>query len=136
MSAPHSSHSTHSSRSGAGRSSASGDTIELEITGMTCASCAARVEKKLNRLDGGEASVNFATEKAHVVTPRGYDPLALVAEVEKTGYGARVPEPVHSHPHHVEPELGSLRRRLIAAIALSVPVILLAMIPAIQFPGW
>lgn len=110
--------------------------IELEITGMTCASCAARVEKKLNRLDGVEASVNFATEKAHVVAPAGYDPQALIAEVEKTGYGAALPAPVHEHAHHVEPELDSLRRRLIAAIALSVPVILLAMIPAIQFPGW
>jgi Cu+-exporting ATPase len=113
---------------------AAGDTIELEITGMTCASCAARVEKRLNRLDGVEASVNFATEKAHVVAPRGYDPGALIAEVEKTGYGASVPRPVHEH--HVEPELGSLRRRLIAAIVLAVPVILLAMIPALQFPGW
>lgn len=115
---------------------AAADTIELEITGMTCASCAARVEKKLNRLDGVEASVNFATEKAHVVAPKGYDPHSLIAEVEKTGYGAKVPEPVHEHAHHVEPELESLRVRLIAAIALSVPVILLAMIPAIQFPGW
>ena len=117
-----------------GQRGATGDTIELEITGMTCASCAARVEKRLNRLDGVEASVNFATEKAHVVAPRGYDPGALIAEVEKTGYGASVPRPVHEH--HVEPELGSLRRRLIAAIVLAVPVILLAMIPALQFPGW
>ncbi|MEU1972096.1 heavy metal translocating P-type ATPase [Microbacterium sp. NPDC019599] len=109
--------------------------VDLEITGMTCASCAARIEKKLNRLDGVEASVNFATEKAHVSAPAGMDPQLLVAEVEKTGYGAALPQPVE-HSHHAEPELASLRRRLIAAIALSVPVILLAMIPALQFPGW
>ncbi|TDN90516.1 heavy metal translocating P-type ATPase [Microbacterium sp. BK668] len=124
-----------SHRAAAGGAAAT-QAIDLEITGMTCASCAARVEKKLNRLDGVEASVNFATEKAHVVAPRGVDPRALVAEVEKTGYGARVPEPVHEHAHHVEPELGSLRRRLLVAIALALPVILLAMIPALQFPGW
>lgn len=110
--------------------------IELEIAGMTCASCAARIEKRLNRLDGVEASVNFATEKAHVSAPAGFDPAALIAEVEKTGYGASVPVPVHEDAHHAEPELDSLRRRLIAAIALSVPVILLAMVPALQFPGW
>jgi Cu+-exporting ATPase len=110
--------------------------IELEIGGMTCASCAARIEKKLNRLDGVEASVNFATERAHVVAPAGFDPQTLIAEVESTGYTAALPTPVHDHAHHAEPELESLRRRLIASIALSVPVILLAMIPAIQFPGW
>lgn len=112
--------------------------IELEIFGMTCASCAARIEKKLNRMDGVAASVNYATEKAVVTAPATLDPQLLIDEVEKTGYTAALPEPVHEHEHqhHAEPELESLRRRLIAAIALSVPVILLAMIPAIQFPGW
>ncbi|MFH8252074.1 heavy metal translocating P-type ATPase [Microbacterium sp. B2969] len=110
--------------------------IELEISGMTCASCAARVEKRLNRLDGVEASVNFATERAHIVAPAGFDPHALIAEVEKTGYGAALPRPVHEHAHHAEPELVSLRRRLVASIVLAVPVILLSMIPALQFPGW
>lgn len=109
--------------------------VDLEITGMTCASCAARIEKKLNRLDGVEASVNFATEKAHVTVPAGIDPQTLIAEVEKTGYGASVPAPAE-HAHHAEPELVSLRRRLVVSIALSVPVILLSMIPSLQFPGW
>jgi Cu+-exporting ATPase len=109
--------------------------VDLEITGMTCASCAARIEKKLNRLDGVEASVNFATEKAHVTAPAGIDPQTLIAEVEKTGYGASVPAPAE-HAHHAEPELVSLRRRLVVSIALAVPVILLSMIPALQFPGW
>ena len=66
----------------------------------------------------------------------GIDPATLIAEVEKTGYGAAVPAPAHEHAHHAEPELESLRRRLIGAVALAVPVILLAMIPALQFPGW
>ncbi|WP_345801592.1 heavy metal translocating P-type ATPase [Microbacterium sp. AZCO] len=113
-------------------------TIELEISGMTCASCAARVEKRLNRLDGVEASVNFATERAHVVAPAGLEARTLIAEVEKTGYGAALPQPVHEHEHahHAEPELASLQRRLVASIVLAVPVILLSMIPALQFAGW
>lgn len=65
--------------------------IELTIGGMTCASCAARVEKKLNKLDGVSASVNYATEKARVEAPDGLDPQALIAEVEKTGYTAALP---------------------------------------------
>ena len=116
-----------------GAHGAGGARIELEIGGMTCASCAARIEKRLNRLDGVEASVNYATEKAHVVAPAGYDPHALIAEVESTGYTAALPRP---HEHHADLELAPLRRRLIGAIVLAVPVILLAMIPALQFPGW
>ncbi|GAA1944467.1 heavy metal translocating P-type ATPase [Microbacterium deminutum] len=104
---------------------------------MTCASCAARVEKGLNRLEGVEASVNFATERAHVSAPAGMDPQLLIAEVEKTGYTASLPLPApDEHAHHAEPELTSLWRRLVLAVALSVPVILLSMIPALQFPGW
>lgn len=111
--------------------------IELDVAGMTCASCAARVEKGLNRLGGVEASVNFATERARVYAPAGFDPQLLIDEVEKTGYSASLPRPAATeHAHHSEPELASLRRRLIAAVVLSVPVILLSMIPALQFPGW
>ena len=65
-------------------------TFELEIGGMTCASCANRIEKKLNKLDGVQASVNYATEKAKVTVPDGYDPALLIAEVEKTGYTAEL----------------------------------------------
>ena len=64
---------------------------------MTCASCAARIEKKLNRLDGVSASVNYATEKAVVTAPVGLDPQVLIAEVEKTGYTAALPQPPASH---------------------------------------
>ena len=113
--------------------------VELEIAGMTCASCAMRVEKKLNKLDGVEATVNYATEKATVTVPVGYDPRALIAEVERAGYTAALP-PRHREPP-AEPadgdhELASLRSRLIVATLLAVPVIAMAMIPALQFGYW
>ena len=111
--------------------------IELEIGGMTCASCANRIEKKLNRLDGVTASVNYATEKAVVSAPAGFDAGALIAEVEKTGYTAALPQPPASAAADPEDrELTSLRQRLIGAVVLSVPVIAMAMIPALQFTYW
>ena len=120
---------------------ADGARIELEIGGMTCASCAARIEKRLNRLDGVEASVNYATEKATISAPAGIDPQTLIDEVEKTGYTAAVPAPpapaAGEHDHELNDiELVGLRQRLIGSIVLSVPVILLAMIPALQFTYW
>lgn len=123
---------------------ASGQGIELEIGGMTCASCANRIEKKLNKLDGVEATVNYATEKAKVSIPAGYDPALLIAEVEKTGYTAALPKPKDSKAtaSDAEPgdekdtELTSLRHRLIGSIVLTVPVIAMAMIPALQFTYW
>lgn len=108
--------------------------IELEIGGMTCASCAMRIEKKLNRLDGVSATVNYATERATVSVPAGLDPDTVIAEVERTGYTAILPAPQEDVGE--DPELRSLRRRLIVAVALSLPVIVLAMVPALQFPGW
>ena len=72
--------------------------IELEIGGMTCASCANRIEKKLNKLDGVTATVNYATEKAKVTVPEDYDPSLLVQEVEKTGYTAQLPKPKTTAP--------------------------------------
>ncbi|MHB1740941.1 MAG: cation transporter, partial [Actinomycetes bacterium] len=75
----------------------SGQVIELAIGGMTCASCAARVEKKLNRLGGVTASVNYATEKARVVVPAGVSPAELIRTVEATGYTATLPAPRHDH---------------------------------------
>jgi P-type Cu+ transporter len=108
--------------------------IELDITGMSCASCAMRVEKRLNELDGVTASVNYATEKASVTVPAGYDPRELIAEIEKTGYTAALPQRRDATPD--DPELASLRLRLIVAALLAVPVILLAMVPALQIPYW
>lgn len=113
--------------------------FELEIGGMTCASCAARIEKRLNRMDGVEASVNYATEKAFVTVPARLDPQALIEEVEKTGYTAALPAPPATEPTTqgpADPELTSLRQRLIGSVVLSVPVILLVMIPALQFTYW
>ena len=111
--------------------------VELEIGGMTCASCAMRIEKKLNKLDGVVATVNYATEKARITVPDGYDAALLIAEVEKTGYTAAVPVPKGTKQNRAldgaadesDPELGSLRNRLIASIVLTVPVIAMAMVP-------
>lgn len=115
--------------------------IELEIGGMTCASCAMRIEKKLNKLEGVTASVNYATEKARVHAPEGLDPQSLIDEVEKTGYTAVLPVPEQHNAEgttvgDTDPELTSLRQRLIGSIALAVPVIVLAMVPAFQFTHW
>jgi Cu+-exporting ATPase len=114
--------------------------IELDISGMTCASCAMRIEKTLNKLDGVSATVNYATEKARINTPSAFDAAALIAEVEKTGYGAALPASKNSAPNADErqedPELTGLRHRLIGSIVLSVPVIVLAMAPALQFTYW
>lgn len=115
--------------------------LELEIGGMTCASCAMRIEKKLNKLDGVVATVNYATEKAKVTVPEGFDPAALIAEVEKTGYSASLPAPKAAvrdagDDDGSDPELRSLRNRLIGAVVLTLPVIAMAMIPALQFTYW
>lgn len=106
--------------------------VELDVQGMTCASCAARIQKKLNKLDGVQASVNYATEKAHVVAPEGTDVETLISTVEAAGYGASLPTP-DAPPRDRAAEI---KRRLIVSIVLAVPVMALAMIPALQFPGW
>ncbi|MFJ2370004.1 heavy metal translocating P-type ATPase [Microbacterium sp. NPDC087665] len=113
--------------------------LDLEIGGMTCASCAMRIEKKLNKLDGVNATVNYATEKAKVTVPDGYDAALLISEIEKTGYTAALPAPKNSAKPadaDADPELTSLRNRLIVSVILTVPVIAMAMIPALQFTYW
>lgn len=111
---------------------------ELAIGGMTCASCAARIEKKLNRMDGVTATVNYATEKAKVTHAVGVSVRDLIATVETTGYTAREPAPPEpSAPDEEEPdELRSLRERLVTAVLLAVPVVAMAMNPALQFEYW
>ncbi|MFC9588410.1 heavy metal translocating P-type ATPase [Streptomyces sp. NPDC056944] len=110
---------------------------ELTIGGMTCASCAARIEKKLNRMDGVTATVNYATEKAHVEHAPDVDVDALIATVVKTGYTADVPlPPVEEQEEAEDPELASLRQRLTVSALLSAPVVLLAMVPSLQFDNW
>ncbi|MEU6814918.1 heavy metal translocating P-type ATPase [Streptomyces sp. NPDC046860] len=123
-----------------------GNRVELLIGGMTCASCAARVEKKLNRMDGVSATVNYATEKAKVSFADGVGVADLIAVVEKTGYTAEEPPPPEPAPAAGkeelagaagrDPELAALRQRLLVSALLAVPVILMAMVPALQFDNW
>ncbi|MET7998588.1 heavy metal translocating P-type ATPase [Amycolatopsis sp. NPDC005232] len=111
-------------------------TVELVIGGMTCASCAARVERKLNKVDGVTASVNYATEKAHVEFPATVSVDDLVGVVEATGYTAQRPEPEKPEASDPDDETRPLRDRLVYSALLTVPVILLAMVPALQFDNW
>jgi P-type Cu+ transporter len=108
-------------------------TIELDVQGMTCASCAARIEKKLNRIEGVNATVNYATEKATVHVGGGTTTQTLIDTIEKTGYQATLPA---ESPRDPDLELRQLRRRLIITAVLSLPVIMIAMVPAWQFPWW
>jgi Cu+-exporting ATPase len=137
--------------------------VDLDISGMTCNSCALRIEKKLNRLDGVEASVNYATERAHVEHGPGVDPADLVAVVEATGYLASVrPDPTaapslaaehgtghamsgqhdqddsgaHDHGPTDDEGLVELRNRVLICVALALPVVAMAMVPALQFTNW
>ncbi|KOX29691.1 carbonate dehydratase [Streptomyces sp. NRRL F-4707] len=123
--------------------------VELLIGGMTCASCAARVEKKLNRMDGVTATVNYATEKARISHPATTEVADLIATVVKTGYTAEEPAPppepadgpatARGHDGNGgddDPELSALRRRLTVSVLLAAPVVLLAMVPALQFDNW
>ncbi|WP_448851772.1 heavy metal translocating P-type ATPase [Corynebacterium sp. 335C] len=129
---------------GAAAPGAAGLELDIDVGGMTCASCANRVERKLNKLDDVTASVNYALERAHVTAPAGYDVATLVETIEKAGYTAHVPEPERdADPDHdgagegeLPPELASLRTRVIGAAWLTVPVIIISMISALQFTNW
>jgi P-type Cu+ transporter len=109
--------------------------VRLDLEGMTCASCVARIERKLNKLDGVDASVNFATEQATVQCDDSVSVDDLVSAVEAAGYHAHPVDDAGGHHHHDEP-IAVLRRRLLVAIALTVPLALIAMVPAFQFTGW
>jgi Cu+-exporting ATPase len=108
-------------------------TTDLVIGGMTCASCATRVEKKLNKLEGVAATVNLATETARVSFPDALTVADLIAVVERTGYTAALPA---AEADGGQRDSGSPRRRLVVSLALAVPVIVLAMVPATHFPAW
>lgn len=138
------------------------DAVQLDISGMTCASCANRIERKLNKLPGVEASVNYATEKAHVRVVAGAaddardggpgvpDVEALIATVAAAGYGATVPAPPASStdasdgasdadgdaPDARAAEVDALRHRTLVSAALALPVVVLSMVPALQFTNW
>jgi Cu+-exporting ATPase len=118
--------------------------IDLEIVGMTCASCAARIEKRLNKVDGVEATVNFATERAHVVASVPVTADQLIDQVAAVGYSARpartaaIPDD-SDRPEQEDDgdaELQSLRTRLVVSAILAAPVVVLAMVPALQFRNW
>ena len=118
-------------------------TVALDIGGMTCASCAARITKRLNKLDGVEASVNYATEQATVILPDGLTVDEVVAQVEAIGYTAKVPTAAQPDTAdddedgtESDPELTALRNRLIVAAGLGVPVLLISMINTLQFTNW
>jgi Cu+-exporting ATPase len=108
--------------------------VRLDLEGMTCASCAVRIEKKLNKVEGVEATVNFATEQALV----RYDPQVgvdeLVAAVERAGYGAHLASSTYVHGYDEPARI--MRRRLVVSVLLTVPTALLAMVPPLQFPNW
>ncbi|MGP3686133.1 heavy metal translocating P-type ATPase [Streptomyces sp. IBSNAI002] len=127
--------------------------VELSIGGMTCASCAARIEKKLNRMDGVTATVNYATEKAKISYAADVRVADLIATVVKTGYTAEEPPPPEPEPEGPpgtaegertaegaaevrDPALAALRQRLLVSAGLALPVVLLAMVPALQFDNW
>jgi P-type Cu+ transporter len=117
--------------------------VDLQIEGMTCASCAARIERRLNKLEGVHATVNFATEQASVEYPEGVEPATLVAEVEAAGYNATIPRPAggpdagaDEEPGRRQDETDALRTRLTVSAALAVPVLLMSMVPALQFENW
>jgi len=122
-------------------------TVELAVTGMTCSSCSARIQKKLNRLDGVQANVNYATGTASVrYDPAKVGPDELVSTIEATGYGARLPQPPPAadggrqdeDPDEAEhaAEVDALRRRLSVSAVLTLPVLLLAMVRPLQFDNW
>ena len=104
--------------------------VDLAVTGMTCASCAARVEKKLNKVPGVVATVNYATETARVEVPSGVTREDLIAVVEATGYGVAEPDEV------IDPDPDNLAYRWKVSAVLSAPVLAMAMVPALQVPWW
>jgi len=117
--------------------------LELTIGGMTCASCAARIEKKLNKLQGVSATVNYATEKAKVSFPATLTPDDLVGVVEATGYTASVPAPAaatdsaaDTGPDEKDIEAAGWWQRLVISTVLTVPVLAFSMVPAFQFDNW
>jgi Cu+-exporting ATPase len=118
--------------------------VDLVISGMTCASCAARIEKRLNKLDGVDASVNYALERARVRVPAHLDPEVLLAEVGKAGYTASLPAVAAPAPPATgvappgdgDGATASLRQRLAVCLALTVPVVAMAMLPALQIDNW
>ena len=112
--------------------------VDLTIGGMTCSSCAARVEKKLNKMPGVTATVNYATERAHVALPPGITVADAIATIEATGYTATLPIEVHSddQKNWDDSEVRELRARVVISAILTIPVVVMAMVPTLQFDYW
>jgi Cu+-exporting ATPase len=128
-------------RTDGGALDASTRQLDLTIGGMTCASCANRIEKRLNKVDGVTATVNYATERAAVTIDGDVDPADLVAQVEAAGYTAQLPQAPGGDDDESEgagtvDPTAALRTRLLVSLALTVPVVAMAMIPALQFDYW
>ena len=113
-----------------------GQQLEFVVSGMSCGSCAARIERRLNRLDGVVATVNFATERAYISSTGGRDPDELISVIESVGYQAARPAPAGREQPAPDRDTRLLRRRLAVCGPLAVAVIVLAMVPAAQFRGW
>src|ERR1700748_1317849 len=132
---------TTRSQPGTSTDPAADQQVERALTGMTCASCANRIERKLNKLDGVTATVNYTTEKAKVTYADSVSTDDLVAAVEAAGYPALLPKPPTSESSTREDEVEhdpvrTLRQRLVISALLSAPVIAMAMVPALQFDNW
>jgi len=122
--------------SGADTSTGGRVEAELVITGMTCGACAARIERRLNRLDGVQATVNYATGRAYFTALGGRDTPELIGVIKSTGYGAILPAPPEDGGAGPDPVARDLGRRLAVCAPLAIVVIVLAMVPAFQFTGW
>jgi Cu+-exporting ATPase len=109
---------------------------ELVVTGMTCGSCAARIERRLNRLDGVAATVNYATGRAYFTAMGGREAAELISVISSTGYQAALPAPPEDGGEPADPHARDLGRRLVVCVPLAVAVIVLSMVPAFQFTGW
>jgi P-type Cu+ transporter len=112
------------------------DMTELVVGGMTCGACAARIERRLNRLDGVAATVNYATGRAYLISLGGRDPGELIGVIESAGYTAQLPLPPRSDAPRADPQTQDLGVRLAVCAPLAAMVIVLSMVPAVQFTGW
>ena len=121
---------------GAGTVAGSRVAAELLVTGMTCGACAARIERRLNRLDGVAAVVNYATGRAYFTSLGGRDAAELIGVINSTGYQAALPEPPRDDGDPADPRVQDLGERLVLCVPLALAVIALAMVPALQFAGW
>jgi P-type Cu+ transporter len=113
-----------------------GEQVEFVVSGMSCGSCAARIERRLNRLDGVVATVNYATERAYITSTGGRDPDELITVIESVGYHASRPAPGPAAEPAADAAARSLQQRLSVCVPLALTVIVMSMAPAAQFPGW